>query len=62
MPMPAAAAMREEVFQVFEFSHVHLHLEVAPARVLPRVALREAIVAALKRQPRVGCTGHLVQQ
>lgn len=44
--LAAAATMHEHVFQLFELVHVHLHLEVGPARMFAHVAATKTVIAA----------------
>ena len=38
--------MHEDIFQLLELVHVHLHLEVGPARVFAHVAAAKAVIGA----------------
>src|SRR5271168_1683821 len=44
--LAAPAPMHENVFQLFELVHVHLHLEIRPARMFAHVAAAKAGVGA----------------
>src|ERR1700683_2567538 len=56
--LAATAAMHEDILQLLELVHVHLHLEVGPSRVFAHVAAAEAIVGTLDRKLRAALGPH----
>jgi hypothetical protein len=60
--LAAAAAVHQQVLQLFESVQMALELRVAPAAESPHLAPAEAIVAPRHRQLRAGGRHHLVEQ